>query len=99
MTEVKRRRILPRGKDRKKQETTPAAILSGHERKARRYAAPPRWASFLNYDVMRRGRARGHIKRVAEITGETPIEIMDRLRLTESEIEFIGPWEGYMIWD
>lgn len=80
-----------------------ATLVAVHEKKAKTYAGPSSRPPQLMSDGKpsmgwpdarwrRSAKAHGHIVAVSRITGETPVEIMARLGLTDEEIGHIGPF-------
>lgn len=87
---------LRKGKLRKKRAPyTAASAVARHERNIKTLLAPP-LAVLSTVLVLqphdRAMRARGHILAIHKLTGETPVEIMLRLELTNEEIMRIRPF-------
>jgi hypothetical protein len=86
-------------------EITPEAKLSREEKMAVTLARPPRhkpenwYQERVNSQAVRLKKARGHILRVHEMTGENPNEIMARLGLTDEERALIHPFTSRLVWE
>jgi hypothetical protein len=83
--------------------------VSFHEKNAKKLAGPSPKPPQLMSDGQpsigdpgarwrRSAKAHGHIIAVSRITGETPVEIMARLGLTDEEIGHIGPFVKTITW-
>jgi len=78
-----------------------ASLISKHECSIKTLLDPTRAkekAASLNDLDMRERKARGSLLKLTELTGESPAEIMRRLRLTEDEIARMGKFHATVQW-
>jgi len=84
-----------------RREFTRESLIRKHERLIKTLLDPARAnpnPMSMNAMDWREAKARGSLLKLTELTGESPAEIMRRLRLTEDEIARMGPFHETRQW-